>query len=896
MFQRHPIKAPIMQSQQSLQRKLPLLISTLLCAVVAAVCWSAYRQIEHVLIGATGSRLTSVTQQLATLLGESARRGDADMRRLATDPSITRFLSHPGEITRRDAEHALQLESERERNQTRTPQPISYALLNRNEKLLATVGAPFALDATLFTTRAPAGAAAAPLSLRVGAFIPSDSGVAYSVGLPVVAGQQDTIGFLVEHHRLTSGEGAAQIGALIGSKATLLLGNAQGGLWTDLSKTVAGPPPDVRIGSPTTYATPAGTQVISVTAPIPTTPWLVSVQVPRATAVAAAQVFLVKIAAIGLIFIVIGTLCAWLVSRWVTAPLAEITSAARDLARGEYTRRVTTTRQDELGSLALSFNSMATQVEASLQDLQVHAAELDAANEDLRASEERIGSSERHFRALIENASDMICILDREGRQLYVSPAQERFLGFAPAEIEGRIAFELIHPDDVSRTAEAFAGILQREGGTAAIHFRYAHKNGSWRQLSATATNLLHNPDVRGVVVNSHDVTENRLLQEQLLQSQKMEAVGQLAGGVAHDFNNLLTVVTSYSAMLLADLPEDDAARPDIREISEAAERAAALTRQLLAFSRRQVLEPRALDLNTVVSGLEKMLARLLPDNVRLATTLAPDLAEVYADPGQVEQVIVNLAVNARDAMPDGGSLTIQTTEAELDETYCRTHADVSPGAYVMLAVTDDGIGIDAQTQARIFEPFFTTKDVGKGTGLGLSTVYGITKQSGGHVAVYSEPGIGTTFKVYLPRAQASAKLHPHALHGGQILGGIESVLLVEDDAQVRATASRILRRYGYAVIEASSGPEALQLCTDQKPHVDVILTDMVMPSMSGRELASRIRNHYPNAAVAFMSGYTEDTLLRQGGAEPGTVFIHKPFTPHTLTDKLREALDAAAA
>ncbi|HEY1178936.1 MAG TPA: ATP-binding protein, partial [Phytomonospora sp.] len=394
------------------------------------------------------------------------------------------------------------------------------------------------------------------------------------------------------------------------------------------------------------------------------------------------------------------------------------------------------------------------------------------------------------------------------------------------------------------------------------------------------------------------DITERKQLEEQFRQAQKMEAVGQLAGGVAHDFNNLLAVMTSYTGMLLADLPADDPARADLEEIRRAAERAAGLTRQLLAFSRQQVLQPRILDVNAVVRDLEKMLARVLREDVRLETALTPTLGRVHADPGQLEQVIVNLAVNARDAMPAGGMLTIETADVELDEAYCRARADVTPGPYVMLAVSDTGVGMDAATQARIFEPFFTTKDVGKGTGLGLSTVYGIVKQSGGHVAVYSEPGLGTTFKVYLPRASTSPAGRPRSGSHPALHHGSGTVLLVEDDAQVRAAARRILARAGYTVLEAASGPEALRLCAERPQSagpIDLLLTDMVMPEMGGRELAARVRVLHPAAATAFMSGYTADAVLRHGVVDPGSVFIQKPFTPETLTQKVREGLSGVA-
>ena len=419
-----------------------------------------------------------------------------------------------------------------------------------------------------------------------------------------------------------------------------------------------------------------------------------------------------------------------------------------------------------------------------------------------KRDEEELRRSEQRFRALIENASDSIVVLDADQAIRF---AATDALGFTAEEVVGRPSLDFVHAEDRQAVEASYRDLLARPGGTARFTARQRHKDGSWHLMEVLGRNALADPVVQGVVLNMRDVTEQRRLEEQLLQSQKMEGIGRLAGGVAHDFNNILSVVLTCAEFALKGLQEGDPLRDDLLEIQKAGKRAASLTRQLLAFSRKQVLQPKPLDLNALLAEMEQMLRRIIGEDIDLVQVLAPDLGIVKADPSQVEQVVMNLVVNARDAMPEGGKLTLETANVELDEEYVARHAGAVPGPHVVVAVSDSGAGMDETTMARAFEPFFTTKESGKGTGLGLSTVYGIVKQSGGSIYVYSEPGRGTTFKIYLPREPALTHAVPEPAAATRS-GGAETILVVEDDDAVRSVAKRILDAAGYSVLTAAKG------------------------------------------------------------------------------------------
>ncbi len=501
----------------------------------------------------------------------------------------------------------------------------------------------------------------------------------------------------------------------------------------------------------------------------------------------------------------------------------------------------------------------------------------------LRASEER-------FRAMVESTPECVKVVAADGTLLQMNPAGLAMLGATAEQAVGRCVYDLVVPHQRDAYRKFNQQVCGGKGG--ALDFEMVGPNGVRRHMETRAVPL---PTAAGAVAQlavTRDVTDRRNLEAQLRQAQKMEAVGQLAGGVAHDFNNLLTVIIGYSSLLLESGAIDYSSSELIEEIKRAGERSAGLTRQLLAFSRQQVLAPKILNLNTVVADTEKMLRRLIGEDVRLSTSLAPNLDFVWADAGQVEQVLLNLVVNARDAMPTGGKLTIETANVELDEHYTRDHADAKPGPHVLLAVSDTGCGMRPEVKARVFDPFFTTKGPGKGTGLGLSTVYGIVKQSGGLVGVYSEVGIGTTFKIYLPRtgepveaakARSGVRMPPR---------GSETVLLVEDEDGVRGLTRHVLTNCGYAILEASDGEEALRVAAQHGGPIDILVTDVVMPGLGGREVSERLLATQPGLRVLFLSGYTDDAVVRHGVLHERVNFLQKPFSPMVLAHKVREVLD----
>ena len=609
--------------------------------------------------------------------------------------------------------------------------------------------------------------------------------------------------------------------------------------------------------------------------------------IPLQTVLAPAQQALVRnLTSLGVVT-VLALVFAWLFGfLFLIRRLNILTKTTKKLAAGDLSARTGLKYgKGQIDQLALAFDEMA-------DTLQKREIERRQSEEDLRRSEEK-------YRVLVNQVPAVVYKGYLDWSLDCFDDKIEKITGYSKEDFNSRRVtwLDLIFPEDVEQARKRFA-----EAGPndrfCVNECRILKKSGEvcWVQVrNQIIDDSAGNPDyISGVFF---DITERKQLEEQLAHAQKMEAVGLLAGGIAHDFNNLLSAIMGYSEIMMLDLDVNEPLYQFAEEVMKAAEQGAALTNKLLAFSRKQIMQPRLINLNTIVADMDKMLRRLLGEDLDLVTYYAENLDLVKADPGQIEQILMNLAVNARDAMPDGGKLTIETGNINLDESYAQRHAEVTSGPYVMMAVTDNGAGMDVERLSHIFEPFFTTKECGKGTGLGLAMVYGIVKQSGGHIWVYSEPGRGTTFKVYFPRAgEASLPLAPPRPRAPLFpSSGKETILLVEDDTVLQGLVARALRKYGYTVWEAANGIEALAICEKEKGPIHLLLTDVVMPQMGGRELAERLIQSRPEIKVLYMSGYTTNAVVHHGVLDAGINFVQKPVKILSLIQKVREVLETGA-
>jgi len=572
--------------------------------------------------------------------------------------------------------------------------------------------------------------------------------------------------------------------------------------------------------------------------------------------------FLLLLLAAGLAF---GAITMFLLERVVISRMADLSDKITLIGTsGDLGARLHVSGKDELAYLGTAINSM-------LEDLE-------------RVQNERHKERAR-LAVMIEKMPAIIWTTDTNLRFTHSTGAGLQALGLQTNQVVGQSLFQYFASEDPE-----FAPIAAHRRALAGEIVAYEHE---WQKRALDCyVQPFRGSDgsLLGVIGVALDITDRKHLADQLRQSQKMQAVGELAGGVAHDFNNLLMVVKGHAQLLLDRLPDGSALRQSVQQVEKAADRAASLTRQLLAFSRKQVLQPRVLDMNDVVAGMIKMFSRVIGENIEMAFLPGANLGRTKADPGQIEQVLLNLVVNARDAMPKGGRLTIETSNVHLDRSYAGTHASIEPGPYVMLTVTDTGCGMDAETQSRIFEPFFTTKGPGKGTGLGLATVYGVVKQSGGYIWVYSEVGHGSTFKVYLPQVTAEVDKPAEKETAGLSLG-TETILFVEDEQSVRELVCDYLNSAGYRVLEAGDGVQALEVAAAHTGAIHMLVTDVVMPRMSGRDLATQLTSERPGLKVLFISGYTDDTIVRHGVLDGGVAFLQKPFSLKSLAEKIREVL-----
>ena len=580
--------------------------------------------------------------------------------------------------------------------------------------------------------------------------------------------------------------------------------------------------------------------------------------------------------------VIFVNLFSWLwSSRYIRRFLKNQQHAMTALENRNYNFTLPSIPKDEIGDLTLALQTLAGNFKESLAQLK---------------------DSEKKYRDLVDNLGDWVWEVDENGRYTYANNAIKNLLGYTPSEIIGKTPFDLMPDNEVVRIKRIFSEYINKQQSFSALKNINLHKDGHEVILETSAQPIIdENGFLQGYRGVDRDITDKELavqeqarLEEQLYQAQKMESIGRLAGGVAHDFNNILSAINGYAELSLIKMDPDNPYRKDMSTILESGQRAARLTQQLLAFSRKQIIKQEQLNINNELKETYKMLRRLLGEDIEIETYYSENIWPVKADRSQLEQVIMNLVVNARDAMPQGGKLTIETTNVTLDDSYTQKHYGMTGGDYVMLAITDNGQGMTEEILENIFEPFYTTKDMTKGTGLGLATVHGIIKQNGGEINVYSEPEKGTTFKIYLPRAQDNHNKKDslptpssHAPHG------TETILLVEDDELVRNLSFDILTNQGYTVLVAQDGLEALNMCQEYQGHINLLLTDVVMPKMSGTELAENIIKFYPDIHILFMSGYTENAIVQNGILKSGVNFVHKPIAPQTLSVTIRKLLDS---
>ncbi len=865
----------------SLRRRIAVLVSALLLTVAGAISLVSYLQVLRVTRALRADRLRQLGEQLTPLVARGPSELTARLGRAAADSAVVEFVGSGG---RHDSARALAVlrRPGDQRNGVALLDPAGRVLLQDvPDSVLGGFGPEVAPGDLEPMDRAGLGA-----YRRL-----NDSTLYYDAHAPIRKG--DTlIGTLVRRSRMNLSERSRSTYAVIlGTGNAILLGSPSNGVWTDLASVVPPPPPTLRIDTVSRFAW-GGTEVLGMAEQIAGTPWVLAIRTDYEVIEAPAKAYLRRAALIAGLVVLLGTGAAVVLGRRLGRPIEEITEVTEQIASGDEAGRANEEYAGEVGRLGRAFNAMVERVALSTR---------------------RLRDNEASLRAFVTHASEGIWRVEfvpplstNLSRDLQIaswyqlSPLAECNAALArmhgvdlQAEL-GNIPLEVLFPPKDPASHKLLTAFIEHGYRCAEVESTEQKNGDTPRRFVNDLIGIVEQGGLRRIWGTRRDVTVERLMDERLGQTQRLEAIGRLAGGVAHDFNNLLTAILGYSESVKEGLPDDHPARDDAGEIDRLALRASELTRHLLAFSRGQILRPSSLDLNEVVRGMEGLLRRVIGEDIELKLQLGePGLVE--ADAGQLERMVMNLVLNARDAMPTGGRLELRTGMAELDVEYTRLRPGLKPGRYAMLAVSDTGTGMTEEVRQHLFEPFFTTKPKGSGTGLGLSTAYGIVRQSGGDISVYTELGKGTTFKIFLPARGAPLPAGPGttaypipADHSGN-----ETILLVEDEAPVREVVRRALTAAGYAVLVARDGPEALGIGVGQLDSIDLVLTDMILPGMTGRDLAAALRKQRPGLRVMIMSGYTGDTYPALEALPAGIGYLEKPFSLADLRRKIREALDS---
>ena len=871
----------------SFRRRIAFLVWGLLLVVTAGLSVVSYLQILRVTRELRSDRMRQLGEQLAPILSRGSLEGLGTLARLSRDSVILGFVASGGKAASRGL-------VERRIREAEPPAMPSLVLIDGKGKLVAEVTlATRTWEGPLPEVPGSIPADSAPHIGPLRRF--NDSTVIFDIRVPLRQGNQ-LIGALVQRGRLALSANSKQtIAVLLGARTGIVLGSPTTDTWTDLGAVVPQPPASaVRIDTVARTAW-QGEEVLSLAQKVQGTPWLLVIRTDYAAVSVPARGYLRRAAFLGVLVILLGTGVAVVVGRRLSRPIEEITELTEQIVSGDEGRRAREEIPGEVGRLGRAFNAMVDRVASSTR---------------------RLRENEASLRAFVTHASEGIWRIEFVppistgiSRDLQIeswyklSPLAEcnaslaRMHGLEASPEGGMVPLELLFPSKDPLSHKLLASFIENGYRCAEAESIQNGNGDAPRRFVNDLIGIIEQGGLRRIWGTRRDVTVERLMDERLAQTQRLEAIGRLAGGVAHDFNNLLTAILGYSETLKDGLPADHPGHQDAGEIDRLCARAAELTRQLLAFSRGQVLRPAHLDLNQVVAGTEALLRRVIGEDIELKLQLG-EPQEIEADASQIERVIMNLALNARDAMPAGGVLELRTGLAQLDSEYGRLRPGVVPGSYAMLAVSDTGVGMTDAVQAHIFEPFFTTKPKGSGTGLGLSTVYGIVRQSGGDISVYSEAGKGTTFKIFLPvksprrsMARAMAVSPLELEHSGK-----ETVLLVEDEAPVRDIVRRALGGAGYTVLVARDGREAQVIGEEHLGKIDLVLTDMILPGISGRDLAMEFRRKRPDLKVVIMSGYTGEGYPALDALPPGIGYLEKPFALADLRRKVRETLDAPSS